>query len=448
VVVNTSERQQIMTAREAAVDRRMNVFFNILAYEGKEIPIEQLIEEVGTFFAEHLLKPTIRMAYYDGTDWFHPDGTRYNQIFGEAVAVSTGHVKERFLAEKQGWNNAGGIAAYGKEAFFIMSEPGDVYRNYEKTNDNANSLTYVALPMGNEVRELAGERRSVNGYRVISIPSRELTTIEHFEAASRLFVNTETLVEALRVAQEMGANYTVSSPFVTQATIEALNNLATGLDFENFEEIVRLAEKIYEANNDPKAEKRRSQLSEYFAQALKTTNESVFNNRERRRATMEAIAEVMHYYFSLESGAAYVGLEFEDIVSDLEQHILDETANKIPLPSIWRNLDDEVDLAVREREAMRMAFLRNNSRAWQSYQVTGCVVSMRVDGDPLQGLGIYDVANIAGGYGYETETTTANSNSEMKCVECPKCHDSVNAIVTSTTIECPNCHHKVSKTSE
>lgn len=42
----------------------------------------------------------------------------------------------------------------------------------------------------------------------------------------------------------------------------------------------------------------------------------------------------------------------------------------------------------------------------------------------------------------EVETTSSET---MKCVECPFCHKTVDAIVTSSTIKCPECNEEVNK---
>lgn len=347
------------------------VFFNTALYEGKNIPYFQFREEVFTYFAEHLRRPTKRVAYWDGTHWSHADGTHYDDMFDQAIAsVDDGDVRLRFAAEGKGWQNGGELANQLKN-FVIISLPGNVYRN---PGYGAKNMTYYARAVG--------KANGIVTYEILSIPSRELTAAEH--AAAALSVVGEV--------SETDPNWLVSHPLPV-AVIGNLNELqenldtmAEKLDYADFAEIEMQAEKTLEAENDPLSTVRREQMVDYFAAAMHDAQSNVFLTPEIRQQTLKVLGDMMHYYFSLEAGSEFAGKEFSQVENLIAQHITD--ALMISTMDARSQSFDVMSEAEKlawwecsERNEERMSVLRANEKAYDSYQVTGCAISFgREDG--------------------------------------------------------------------
>ncbi len=348
-----------MVSTEVEEIRRRVVFFDPDVYEGRGVSLEQFREEVLTFLAEHLMKPTRRYADYTEGEWYHPDGRSYTEFFRSAArSARNGEVKARFFAEGVGWERAKEIAANG-DPFVILSPPGDVYR----TAGGAKSMTFVALPVRGEVGE-KGAR-----YAVYSIPSEELRVGEHVAAA---------LAMVGRIS-ERDPNALVATPYLATASLGALDSLACGLGYESFAVIGRHAEEVLAAEGDGFASERRGQMVEFFARAFDELQGSVWYGSEERAKRRRALSDVMHYYFSLEAGAEFVGREFREIEGEIKQYIWDEVFKGDGREENARGSRDYwgTSLAeIRERDLWRMSRILENERAHASFVATGCAMSI------------------------------------------------------------------------
>lgn len=389
------------------------VFFNVESYRGKILPLEQLIEETYTYFSEHLKVPTIRRAYWNGSNWRHPDGTSYDDVFDQAITTAQrSDIHKRYEFEKKGWESAGSIANHLKP-FLIISLPGTVYRN----KYGANNMTYYADPVGREGDEVV--------YDILSIPSEEMSGDIH----------AEVVLELVGEVLERDPDLLVSSSFVVTGGIGALNDMCERLGHLDYNNLQKVARKSLESQDDPKSWVRRNQMVEYFAGAIHDAQTNVFMSDSKKMTTQGAISEAMRYFFAMEAGSSYSGKEFAELESKISSYILDGITKK----SIEQNnmnhstrMTDEEKLnlwQIRERDGRRMFDLTSNKKALNSYRVIACntIRENETGGlwneykiDPLSSNPRMDV------YGNEINSGPEEENKELSdgetaCYPCPLC---------------------------
>lgn len=387
------------------------VFFNVEAYRGKIIPIEQMIEETYTYFAEHLKVPTIRRASWNGKQWHHPDGTPYDDVFDQAIAsAERADIYKRYGSEKKGWASAGALANK-LEPFLIVSLPGTVYRN----KYGAKNMTYYAAPIGKEGDEII--------YDVLSIPSEEMTGDVHAKA----------VLEVVGEILERDPDQLVSTSFMATAAISALNDMCEQLGHVDYENLQNVARKSLESQDDPKSWVRRNQMVDYFAHAMYDAQSNVFMSDSKKMVTQGVISEAMRYFFAMEAGSSYSGKDFTDLESKITSYILDGIT-KQTIEQSTRNrsatMSDQEKLnlwEIREREGRRMFDLTNNKKALDSYRVIACNTTRESGvGNLWNEYKIDPFSPMIDTFGNEINYGSEEGNKELAdgetaCYKCPVC---------------------------
>jgi len=459
---SSSAESFVVGQREASRDARQStgtVYFDYELYlQGPIISRERFEEDVDKFAAEHFFKATSRLAYFDGVDWSHPNGEKYKDFFDRAREYHTKSPKlvERFDAEYKGFYNAGEIINYnkriGKDAptMMIASPPGEVYMSL---GFKPRIMIFVLRPVCERAISLGGQTAKVyQEYQMIAIPGENTSTRDTWVMVSEN-ADLKTAYKVMKISEQLlnadDPNVVVSTalPIVTEASISALNTLANQLKYIDFDEVSRETENTLVLEKDPKATQRRKEMIQYFTE--KMWDYVIRRNElsEQEKLRFKNWTDVMHDYLSAEGGYEYLNMNFEDIKPKIKAHMM-------------MNLRD-ADITLSHSElkytdwnyaeyAYRDYFyrLQQNTRTQESRANGGCPVNMNM----TEGFG-YE-STVTEGFGYEstvtdllgnTNTAETNSNPDMKCVECPNCHASVDAIMTSSQIECPKCHHTVSR---
>lgn len=399
----------------------VSVFFDVDSYKGKVIPLPQLNEEIFTYFAEHLRRPTSRKAYWNGKRWRHPDGTNYSDVFMLAAETArTPIIRERFEAEGLGWER-GGMLAEKELPFLLISLPGGVYR----TKYGAKNMTFLVEYIGIE----NGEKM----YQVTSIPSHEMNAVEH----------TKAVMSVVGEVVDGDPNFLISNPLVAVALLDGINKMsnldqmANYLGYMNYQEITKLAQKSLEVEGDSFSGERRNLMVEYFAQAFYDAQSNVFYSEQKREVIQKVLADKMRYYFALEAGSELIGKTFEELREQISQNISDG----VTLIEHARSRKNVVTLTnsqvlelweIQERENWRMRILRSNEKALESYRATGCVISTRLDNGNywneliVDSRGQSQLNNLFGGevrVGYESNEQASKElgDGETACYKCPVC---------------------------
>lgn len=439
-------------ASEKVVQSSGAVFFNVeIMLQGPEYPKSRLRENVEKFAAEHFFKATNRLAYYDGEEWRHPDGESYNDFFDRAIEYyrDSPELVERFQAEKEGYIRAGILVktqqAIGHEIpeIGIASPPGEIYRNQSFT---ARNVTFIAVPICERAMKLGNlDERVYQEYQMIVIPSTETATNEHWQAivdAGDLQSSLVALNMLSSVVEPNNPTFVVSMPVL----LKNIDYLVTKLGYSNLDELMTETEQMLEMENDSMAPQRRKDMIDYFTDAMwwYVSRRSHLSGQDKLR--LKGLADIMHDYLSLEGGAQYRGQTFEEVRLLIEGH------TKVH----QRNLG--VNFTAQEIEytnwdygeyAYQIYFnqLRNNQRAQESRSNGGCPVNMNKS---LFDYNLDSSDAYTESYGYDSTTTDYFANSytdetttTMDCVTCPFCHETVDAIVTSTKIKCPKCKEEV-----
>lgn len=434
--------------------------------QGREVSAEYLEREVKSFWAESLKDPSIGVAYVDEKgDIADDQGHSYAAVAGEAVSYWKEHgnnaFAERFAAEEAGIRRAGELVRVGMErhhlpCFVLSSSPGEVYR---KPDGTADSMFYVYLPAGMD------DKRAQ--YEVYTIPVAEKSAIEHWDI-HRLIGDLNRTIEVLQdipFVQSITPEMVVALPVILSNYTEGLKNLSQVLGFQSFEEIQKKSQDLRKRTEDATAPGRTDYLIGRLATLL---YEAVEQGDERKG---EIVEETMRRVVADEAGVYLTQYGNNHQVLDeylkmmmwtVEQGRSENRKQSDVVGNEWQvsSTLSRAEIASFEREWVVRTM--SNPLAMGAYAGSGCGAG----GDMTLLIHSRGIERFSAGPGGFVETyslpysllfetslggvvnadgNTESSSGEMKCVECPFCHHTVDAIVTNSHIECPSCHEKVMK---
>lgn len=429
------------------------VFFNFeIMLQGPEFPKSRLRENVEKFAAEHFFKATSRLAYFDGQEWFHPDGEPYGDFFDRAVDYHKNNPRlvERFRAEKDGYINAGKIINAQREmgidnpAWVIGSPPGEVYRNKSFATRN---VTFISVPICERAVSLGGRKEKVyQEYQMYVIPSEEMETSEHWKKivnAGELNLTLNTLGILPDMIDEDNANFVVATPVLLHDSIELIQSLG----YLDFDEVSREADKMLELDKDPMAVQRRTDMIDYFTEKMWVYVSRRSELTEQDRLKLKSLTDVMHDYLSSEGGFEYVGMSFAKVRLMIEGHTLIYYRDSgVKFSESERNSIDWNSAERAYRDYFRR--LELNKVTQERRNNAGCPIKIGEQSALESERELFETYSDLFGYENGLTELSANTYTEstttMECVECPFCHKIVDAIVTSTKIKCPKCEAEVS----
>ncbi len=435
---------------KAIVQSSGAVFFNIdTMLQGPEFPISRLKEHVEKFAAEHFFKATKRLAYFDGENWYHPDGESYTDFFDRAIVyyANDPHLVERFIAEKQGYINAGLLVqqqlSAGEESpvWAIASAPGDVYRNQSFATRN---VTFISMPICDRLMRLGeGPEKTYHEYEMYVVPSAELATHEHWQAivdAAKVEDSLSTLGLAVEMVRSGDANFVVETPLLLEDVIEK-TDLALKLGYTDFAEIVHEAENMLALEQDPLAITRRQDMINYFTEEMWQYISRRDTLSDQERLKLQGLADVMHDYLSAEAGLEYVGKTFAEIQHMIEGHTMIQYRNMGVTFSTQELAYIDWDYAEMVH-AHYFSRLELNLLTQERRNATGCVFVMNRE----QLNNPYDPSTMTSSSAnvYEQPTTTEASADlgQRECYQCPMSGCGADVYTKNGDTYCLKGHHK------
>jgi hypothetical protein len=446
------ESQRLASKKESQSSG--TVYFNAdIMLQGPEYPRSFLRENVEKFAAEHFFKATSRLAYFDGNEWFHPDGQSYKGFFRRATEYHKDSPKllRRFEAEERGYDNGGVLVNTSLREqlplpeFAIVSSPGDVYQNEAfKSRD----VYFFARPICQRALQL-GDRPTTtySEYEMLVVPGEETDTKTQWDTVA-MASDLETSLRMLHLTSEMidanDANFAVATPLL----LENIELLATKLGYEGVGGIKNEASKMLELDQDPTAEKRRTEMIDYFTDKIWFYVSRRDELTDQDKLKLRAWTDIMHDYLSAEGGSEYKGQEFAAVKSLIEGHTkVHQKRMGVTFTSQEMKNTDWEDAEAAYHDYFRR--LQLNKVTQERRNNAGCPVKIGGQ-DTLDFRGDF-FENSTDLFGYETSMTDIFSatytepTSTMECVQCPFCHKTVDAILTSDKIKCPECKAEVSR---
>lgn len=445
---------EVQLDRSRVVDQSSgSIHFNHeIMLQGPELSRDRLREYVEKFAGEHFFKATKTIVYFDGNDWYHQDGEPYSDFFDRGITHHSANEKlrRRFSAEEDGYNNAKRIVnkyiqtGDNLPTIVINSPPGDVYLNDAFV---PRIVYYLLKPICERTIGLGNTLvKDYQEFELISVPKEAITTREQWDKTNRS-TNLERSLKILKIASETvdpdDPNMVVSLPLILEDIVSWCNDL----EYANFEELEEEASNSLRLEEDQLALERRKAMVEYFTNKMWGYINRRDQLREQERQKLKSITDVMHYYLSAEGGGEYLGMQFEDVEKLIEGHTLVEYRNAgvTFTTNELRYTNWEYAEMVYADYFMR---LRNNPVTQERLANAGCPVNVNQSlfDSRLGGLETYTTS-----FGYDStmtdvfaDTYSDETTTTMDCVTCPFCHETVDAIVTSTRIKCPKCEAEVS----
>lgn len=253
---------------------------------------------------------TVRqMILVPGEGFFHQvegEWIKYTQFYDRAIgSVNSLEVKDRFRAERLGWERAENVLEDGSsEVVVVASPPGEIYRFADM---EPLSATFVLARREEGEVEIGEVQAEGVIFDAFSLYVDEISVEEHLQILGEVgeFVDQLEVINSLSL---------VAMPLILERTVEKLNTLVRGLGFESWEKVRESAVRLQEVQKQGSTERdmRRQQITQMLADAVDL---SLIKNGEFEPVL---VAEAVKRVLAKEAIGHYLDKEVEQIQQDIQ----------------------------------------------------------------------------------------------------------------------------------
>lgn len=322
----------------------------------------------------------------------------------------------------------------------LLSPPGTEEEGFGALGQRRLSFTQFGIVT------IQGEQRQI---RMISIPEKEIPIDEHIGRIEQIWREPSFVWKSKVAPNDRGL---VSSPlFIRKA--EVGNGLDEYVRMQGKQSWQAIEQELLQGLalvEDEKAQARRKSLIDSIAWQVRRY---VDENDAKRLNNIGLAARVV---MAREAARKYSLWDAERLLKEYDEvesamWFQREYRNK----SIVDKLGDRIWRGAEASAAWRI-IKRVQDQLQAESDVRGMLMGSSCGGGGFDGL-IPGKFEITGSYmdslasralGLQQNESKSTSTETMKCVKCPFCKRTVDAVVTPTTIECPECHEKVAKGGE
>lgn len=349
------------------------VNFSSWLYLKYEDQVPYIRNGVSSFLAESLIFPRSEKVIIDPKKGFvnQDDGREYREVFDRAIHYyeDSPVLRERFVAEKEGFENAQHIidsvhlvtGLY--PPIIIASPPGEVY----KAGDSTKSITFVGIPEDEE-----GDNPV---YTLYTIPTPEVEIGRHWEIICAVSDVQESMSILDYSIKSITPESVVAFPILLTDISKSLDKLAEKLEYDSWQEIEYLGNvsSRFEQEKDTTDERRLFLVSWFSDRIEKYVSEG------RVRASFDKLDEVMRQVFASERGGYFLENNFSTLrdVADFLELLISADLNTENMVGNGKFVSDtrNNDFSASGKDSVLAGlywWIMSNPSARDSYMGTGC----------------------------------------------------------------------------